>query len=313
MEFDAFIQAFMTKGGDPVPARLQTALALLERLREYQSLSLADHLASRGSSGLESHETWGNKAHERLNLELVNKNHGRRSSSLQDWGEQLLDILRAADFETASPAKRAALINAAQMPFAAILRNILGQEPLRVRLTGRSAYAVVRELLEQANTKGKSGDVAQYLVGAKLMLVLNIEIPVHQANKADRKSRADREARLGDFEIGDAIIEVAVGLPDDKHIDQVLDALQDTDKDVWLLTRSQRVKTWQDEIEDTDGIDLKRVTVTSVESFVGQNIAELGKFSAKRRAENLAALFSLYNDRWVTSVGTPGMRIEAVK
>lgn len=307
IDLEVFIATHMRKGKRPVPARLQAALGLLEKLREQRSLTLADHLAARGSSGLESHETWGNKAHERLNLELINKNHGRRSSNLQDWGQALLDILKAASFEGASEAARAEMIDRAQRSLATILRNILEQEPLQVRLKGRTAESVIHELLVQAEAKGKTGEVAQYLVAAKLMMRLGIEIPVHPANKADRRMRGDREARLGDIEIADAIVEVAVGTPDEFHIEKVVEALEDTDKEVWLLTRSHRVRMWLDEMKEIDGLDLRRVVVSSVEGFVGQNMTELGGFSARGRASQLSELFNLYNQRWIATVGTPGI------
>lgn len=310
MDFDEFMQVYMRKGGKYIPARLQTALGLLEKLREHQTLELRSHLASAGSSGLESHELWGNKAHERMNLDAINKNHGRRSSSLQDWGQQLLDILRAAQFESSSADMRVVLIETAQSKFAEVLKSILQQEPFQVRVKGRSAEAVIQSILEQADGKGKCGDVAQYLVGAKLQLRLGIEIPIHAANLGDRRARGDRDARLGDFEIEDAIIEVAVGLPDEKHITQIVNALEDGDKEVWLLTRSTRVKTWQDELKDADGIDHKRTIVDSVEGFVGQNISELGGFSAQGRVDRLRDLFRLYNDRWIANLGLPGLRVE---
>ena len=216
-------------------------------------------------------------------------------------------------FELLSDAGRLQAIDAAQSTFAAVLQNILEQEPLQARLKGRSAEAVIRELLEQADEKGKSGDVAQYLVGAKLMLRLEIEMPVHPANRGDRRGRGDMDARLGDFEVEDAIIEVAVGLPDEKHLTQIVDALGDGDKEVWLLTRSSRVKTWQDELKDTDEVDRRRVIVHSVEGFVGQNLSELGGFSVKGRAVQLERLFTIYNDRWVAAVGTPGIQIVALR
>ena len=309
LNLDEFSQGNMKKSNHFVAARLQTALALLEKLREKPSLNLDDHLASKGSSGLESHETFGNLVHKRLNLEPINRNHGRRSSSLQDWGQQLLDILAAAGFESASPEARGNMIDLAQGAFAAILRGILEQEPLEVRLKGRSAEAVLHEILKQAEYKGKSGDVAQYLVGAKLALRFNRDIPVFPANKADRKSRGDRDARLGDFQIENAVIEVAVGLPDEKHVSQVAEALEDTDSEVWLLTRADRVATWKNELDSTEGVDIKRVVVTSVEAFVGQNITELGEFSVKGKSVQLQALFELYNTRWIDQVGTPGIRI----
>ena len=151
--------------------------------------------------------------------------------------------------------------------------------------------------------------MAQYLVGAKLQLRLKREIEVMPANKGDRKSRADLKARTGDFEIENATIEVAVGLPDDKHLAQVAEALEDSDVEVWLLTRHDRVATWSNELEAFEGIDMKRVVVTSVEAFVGQNISELGAFSFKGKASHLQELFDLYNERWVAKVGTPGIRI----
>jgi hypothetical protein len=306
---EEFVQKNMKEGRRFVPARLQAALALLERLRQYPSLNLADHMASKGSSGLESHEPFGNLAHKRLNLEPINKNHGRRSSGLRDWGPELLDVLKIAGFGEASPDVQSSLINATQDVFGSYLRAILEQEPLEVRGRGRSVQAVIHEVLKQAEDKGKSGDVAQYLVGAKLALRFEREIPVYSANKADRKSRSDRDARLGDFEIENAVIEVAVGLPDEKHVAQVIEALEDTDSEVWLLTREDRVSTWKNELTSSQGLDARRVVVTSVEAFVGQNISELGGFSAKGKISQLQALFDLYNTRWVSQVGTPGIRI----
>lgn len=311
MNVDGFILRHMRKGKRFVAARLQTAIALLERLRTNPSLRLDDHLASKGSSGLESHETYGQLAHDRLALEPINKNHGRRSSSLQDWGQELLDLLNNAGFSVASQNARQRLIDETQATVAARLREILEQEPFKVRLRGRSAEAIIGDVLSQADEKGKCGDVAQYLVGAKLALRFDHDVPVLPANKADRKSRVDPKSRLGDFELGSAVIEVAMGLPDEKHVVQITEALEDVDLEVWLLTRADRVATWKNELRGAEGVDFRRVVVASVEAFVGQNITELGGFSAKGKQVKLQELFELYNNRWIRALGTPGMRIEA--
>ena len=307
-----FIETFMRKGAKSAqltPARLQAALALLERVRKHRSCNLNDHLASKGSSGLEAHETYGGIAIVRFKLEALNKNHGRRSSNLQDWGQQLLDFLVSAGFEQLSESKQSQLIDAAQQPFALAMHRLIEQDPLQARIRGRSAVAVVREILDQAEEKGRAGDVAQYLVGAKLMLRLGVEIPVHPANKGDRKSRSDSAPRLGDYEVGDAIIEVALGLPDDKHIRQVEDALDDPNKEVWLLTKSERVESWVKELGHIEPMALRRVVIDSVEGFVGQNIAELSGFQGKSKSVKLKELFDLYNDRWIGQVGFYGIRI----
>jgi len=298
----------MCQGGRYVPGRIQAAIALLERLRDFPTTNLTDHKKP-NSSGLDSHETYGDRAHERLGLERINKNHGRRSSNVGGWGQGLLDLFGDAGFNNVKEDVRGTMIDVAQSSLGTILRNILDQEPLEARPKGRSAEAVIRELLKQAEAKGKSGEVAQYLVGAKLQLRLKKVIPVVGYNKGDRKSRSDVTARTGDFEIENAMIEVAMGLPDEKHLAQIAEALEDTDLEVRLLTRHDRVASWQNELEAYEGVDMKRVVVAAIDSFVGQNISEMGDFSSKGKTTQLSELFKLYNERWVNEVGTPGIRV----
>lgn len=297
----------MRKGQRHVPARLQAALALLERLRTNPSLRIGDHKKA-NSSGIISHETFGNAAHERLKLEQLNKNHGRRSSDIGEWGPLLLEILEADGFSNDSEDGRSRRLDLIQSRIAEVIREILNADPIEIRIKGRSAESVIREVLKQAEEKGRSGDVAQYLVGAKLMLRLAKDIPMHQSNKGDRKSRTDAEARTGDFEIENTTIEVALGLPDPKHLRQIADALEDSDLQVWLLTRQDRAESWKHELGLLE-IDMKRVVVSSVEAFVGQNMSEMGCFSTKGIALQFSALFDLYNSRWIANVGTPGIRI----
>ena len=298
VKLEDFIEANMRQSSRYVPARVQAAMALLERLRDKPALQLDAHKKP-NSAGLISHETYGSRVHKRLDLGVINKTHGRRSSDIPGWGQQLLDRVAEAGFESAPAEERSKMLDDAQSYLGGILRGVLDQEPLEARVKGRTAEAVIRDVLRQAEGKGKSGEVAQYLVAAKLQLRLGREIEVVGYNRGDRRSRFDAEARTGDFEFDGTTIEVAVGLPDEKHLAQVADALEDTDFEIWLLTRHDRVPTWSSELEKAEGVDMKRVVVTSVEGFVGQNISELAEFSPKRKATQLAALVSLYNDRWV--------------
>ena len=297
------------QGGRPVPARLQAALALLERLRDFPALLLAEHLSDPGSSGLKSHETYGDKALNRLNLQPINKNHGRRSCNLRDWGQHLLDVIKKLGFIDADAASRTRLIDEWQAVLAVSLRAIIEQDPLEAHLRERTAESVINELLLAADEKGKSGDVAQYLVGAKLHLRFNREIPVYPANKSDRTSYYDVAPRLGDFEIENTVIEVAVGTPDEKHLIQIEEILEKSTAEVWLLTRADRVSAWQNELKTLGTKDIKRVVVTSVSAFVGQNITELGEFTTKGKTDQIKALFEIYNERWIAKVGTPGIKI----
>jgi Domain of unknown function (DUF4928) len=305
---DDFIERQMRKAGRLVPARLQRALALLERLRDTPALRLDAHKRS-NSSGLDSHETFGANAHGRLALDVINKTHGRRSSDVGGWGQELLDLLAQSGFANATRTAKAAMIDAAQRRIARAVRSILEQEPLEVRLKGRSAEAVIQDVLTQAEAKGKAGDVAQYLVGAKLMLRLDREIPVRGSNVGDRKSRRDSSARTGDFEIENATIEVAMGLPDEKHLLQAVEVLENAGLELWLLTRRDRVAVWRQEFDQVESLDVRRVVVAAVESFVGQNVTEMGAFSEEGRIAQLRRLFTLYNERWIAGVAMPGLRI----
>lgn len=284
-------------------------MALLERLRDFPSLTLNDHLCNPGSASLQSHEPYGDKALLRFSLQAINKNHGRRSSNLPIWGQGLLNTLGAQGFANATPEAKSQIINEAQSSFAAALRTIIEQDPLEAHIRSRTAEAVIADILRSAEEKGKCGDVAQYLVGAKLQLRLGHSMPVYPANKSDRTSLFDPAPRLGDFEIENAVIEVAVGRADDKHIEQIEEILEKSDAEVWLLTRASRISAWQEELRSLEHVDIRRVVVTSVEAFVGQNITELAGFAAKGKADQLSALFNLYNTRWVAKVGTPGIRI----
>ena len=292
-----------------VPSRLQAGLSIIERLREFPSLNLSSHLLRKNGSAIRSHTVYGSRSHERLNLKPIDKSYGQRTSDLPEWGQKLLDVIAATGFAEANAEQREAIISAAQAELAQSLRFITEEEPLEVHLTNQTAETIIHDLLLAADEKGKSGEVAQYLVGAKLVLRFKREIPVHPANKSDRKYRADENAKLGDFEIQNAVIEVAVGPADQKHLQQMAEILEKSDKEVWLLTRADRVNGWKNEVDDADDIDSKRVVVTSVEAFVGQNITELAEFSTAGKVTQLKALFDIYNSQWVEKVGTPGIRI----
>lgn len=308
IDLTSFLEKYGKQKNRYVPARLQAALALLEKLRDLPSLVLADHQEA-GSSGMKGHETHGACAHKRFNIDPINKNHGRRSCNLAQWGQPLLDVLASAGFASATQKQREALIFEAQKMLVAPLREIIEQDPLVARIKGRSAESILAEILLDADEKGKLGEVAQYLVGAKLMLRLKLDIPVHPANKSDRKHRADEKAKWGDFVIENAVIEVAMGSQDDKHLQQIEEIVENTDKEVWLLTRQDRENGWKDAIKGSPDIESDRVVVNSVESFVGQNITELAGFSAAGKVSQLKELFELYNTRWIAKVGTPGIRI----
>lgn len=308
---EEFFLDYMHQGEQLVPARLRSALALLERLRDIPDLTLAAHLISKYAASCRSEEQYGEQARSRYRLQPLNQPYGRCSSKLLEWGQPLLDLLRSRGFEDRSHADQHRLIDEFQRVFADRLQAALEVDPIAVVIRGRSAPAVIADVLVQAGLKGKAGDVAQYLVGAMLELRLDIELPIAPANnKADRTSRAATHGRFGDFEIGDTVLEVALEMPSEEDIEQIWQVLEESDKEVWLLTDVERVDMWSRELRLAD-LDGGRVVVASVAAFVGQNISEMGGFGRAGKSDRLADLFRRYNDRWNARVGTPGARIQA--
>lgn len=185
-----------------------------------------------------------------------------------------------------------------------------GWDPLRVQTQGKSAEAVVGELLCQADARNRAKDLAVHLVSAKLSLRFDREMPVSEVTKPDGNSKFYAAERFGHFEIENSILEVAIGLPDAKSLRQIDEALKNSRREVWLLTRDDRVTTWKNETSQRlTRRKLARLVVRSVESFVGQNITELGEFSAAGKAEQFKKLIELYNTRWVETIGASGISI----
>jgi hypothetical protein len=138
----------------------------------------------------------------------------------------------------------------------------------------------------------------------------DLRIPRHTFNKGDRRHLGDKHARLADFQIANTAIEVAVGPCDDKHIEQIVAVLRNPDIVFRLLVRSSRLRIWTDELALRSNIRHERLVVTSIESFVGQNISEIARFDSKTSRSTLRELIDIYNHEWVDHLGPATLRVE---
>jgi len=307
------IQAFLPEleqGGRLVLARLLAALALLERQREHWSADLDDHMSGAGSTGLKSHERLGAAACQRLRIIPPKKTtHGRRSSDLRNWGPKLLRLLDGMGMSAMEPDARHLAIDAAQQPLGDAVRDLLEHQPMVVRSRNRSVAAIVGEIIELAEERDRSGEVSQYLVGAKLGVRLDVPITPIGANVADRRKWELSQERLGDFQIASTVVEVAMGRPDDKHIDQVAGILDATSYEIWLIVRSDRREQWLKELADGE-VDLNRVVVIGLNEFIGQNVGEMGGLDRPATLERFRRVIADYNENWVKVLAHDGLRIE---
>lgn len=152
----------------------------------------------------------------------------------------------------------------------------------------QTAWQTVHDILAAAKTVGKEGQVAQYLVGAKLALRFPDVIV-----RNDLYSTSDVQSGLpGDFVLGDTVFHVTVS-PMSAHYDKCRANVQ-AGYDVYLLVPDRLVVGAR---QNTEGLLPGRISVQSLESFIAQNLEELSRFARPERAAGFRALLKIYNAR----------------
>lgn len=177
-------------------------------------------------------------------------------------------------------------------------------KPLIARYSKGSAVAVICDILDQAQEKKRSKDVAEYLVGAKL------ELRFGEGAVQPKNVNTPSLEQLADFRFGGAAFEVTTAASADRaHLNQIGEILTNTGLELWLLTRKRDREKWQNAVDAMYGDQANRVVVTDIETFVGQNTSEIGRFVPEDTRATLAALFSRYTNRWLPATGAGGLRI----
>lgn len=151
-----------------------------------------------------------------------------------------------------------------------------------------TTWTAVHELLSNAELSGKAGQVAQYLVGAKLQLRFpDMPIPNERYSAPDAQT-----VRLGDFEIGDTAFHVTVS-PLQAVYEKCRRNISGGAR-VYLLVPDKLVVGSRQLAESTVA---GKIAVESLESFIANNIEELSGFSKDRLIGGFRRLLDTYNQR----------------
>jgi hypothetical protein len=177
--------------------------------------------------------------------------------------------------------------------------------------SSKSLRVVIRELLSQAEKRQSRstgatlvGAMLQYLVGAKLNLILKKPIEYHGASVADESSGME-----GDFLVEDVVIHVTTSPTESlirkcqKNLDQSLRPIIITTQKGLAISEGLAE---QAKIED-------RLDVFEAEQFLAGNLYEIGKFSQSGRkitAEQLIAEYNMIIEECETD---PSLRVEVAK
>jgi len=192
------------------------------------------------------------------------------------------------------------------------VREFFSGKPFVLRFdTSKSLRAVIRDLLLQAERRQEQapgstfvGTMLQYLVGAKLNLLLDSPRQHHGANVAD-----DVSGREGDFIVEDVVIHVTTS-PSEALIRKCRRNLDNGMKPVIITTYRGAVlaEGLAEQAEMSDRLD-----VFEAEQFIAGNLYEIGKFAQSGRrttAEQRVSEYNAIDDHCETD---PSLRIDVAR
>ena len=155
-----------------------------------------------------------------------------------------------------------------------------------------STWYAIHQILQIAKKSGKSGPVAQHLVGAKLQLRFpDIEVPNNPASAADQQT-----GRAGDFQIGDTAFHVTVAPTRDNLFERVKENIQHGLR-VYVVVPDEKLTTARGYAEEQLPGQASQIAVCAIEAFVAQNIDELATFAKGQLLQGFRALLEAYNRR----------------
>lgn len=263
-------------------------LAVLQRMRRAYPLKRADYVTPgnqvRTSGSLIQSILERNGEERRFTRE-----GGRTTRATVPAAEGLVEELNeVAALAGLSDEERGQAIDALQAWLVERVRNYLDQQAIEVEVNlSKPSPQIVSDILAAAGSK--AGAVAQHLVGAKLAVRYpDLEIENYSYTTADQQL-----GRPGDFVVGDTAFHVTVA-----PMPPVLDRCEENLRNGYrctLLVLDSRLQAARQMAEAIDMQD--RVGIFAIESFVGQNIEELGGFGRGELADGFRKLLEKYNER----------------
>jgi hypothetical protein len=198
---------------------------------------------------------------------------GRKTPWAPEIIPRLVDYLELQGFDSAERSEKVQLLRAVSEPFRSMLGLSLG--PMRVTRPGRSAAAVVEEILTQAEARGIVSAIAELLIGSNLEVCLGEQCGRQVAAQHKWENGHDDPAALGDYRVEDVAIEVTmVRGPDESHRTKANTITARGTDECWLIVRSDKIKAWQDYVAKAPSKYPGLIRCYGICEFIGQNSTE---------------------------------------
>jgi hypothetical protein len=282
----------LKKYANDFPARgtISGALVVLERLKTDPQLDIQDHTARggaqiRGASGEAIKHILADHGETRVFL----SEGGRTNRGLRGDIIGLLDSLRQSGLDKLSKDDRICLLNSMQEFLVDKVRDYHNLQKVKfVFSPGLTTWENIHKLLETTKEPNKEGPVAQYLVGAKLAL----RFPELKISNESYSTADVQLGRVCDFLIGNTAIHVTVS-PMIGVFDKCKTNIDQGYRPLLIVPHDRVVGSMQLSEETAPG----KIMVSSLESFISQNIEELSDFSGDKLRIKIRSFFDTYNLR----------------
>ena len=265
-------------------------LVLIENLRENPVFDIDAHKAASSDQLRNATRSNVQRVLARYDEERVLLQEGGRTNrGLMRNLEPLLEALANSGMGSLSQEERETHCEVMQSFLADKARDIFNAEKVSFEYTqGVTSREIVGMILASARRRQKAGDVAEYLVGAKLAL----RFPDYDIRNSAASAADVQTAEQGDFQMNACVFHVTVS-PNRGHYDKCQRNLDNGFRVFLLVPDDILTGARQNADLETNG----RVPVESIESFVSQNIEELSDFAGSRVSHNLKLLIEKYNER----------------
>ncbi len=276
--------------GGPANGTLAASLVVLERLKSDFSTDFSLHIAD---GGMQIKGASGKAVADILRRFGETRPFAREGGRTNRGGpaeiKQMLNTLRELDLEGLEHGVRVDILSGMQLYIVERIKDFHNRERLKVHYDpSLSTWQILTNILEETRQMGKAGPVAQHLVGAKL----EIRFP-HITIQNESFSTADAPTdRAGDFIVGDTVFHITVSPMSGVYEKSRLN-IQNGFRVYLLVPDNKLAAARQLATEVCNG----KIAVESIESFVSQNIEELGRFNKLATQNQFAQLLRTYNKR----------------
>ena len=282
--WDSFLPRSQTRGN------IAGGLVILENLRSDLVLDIVGQRAARSDQLRNATPANVGNILARFNeTRILSREAGRTNRGLMTNLAPLLAALSESDIAELTVEDRAAAIDAMQSFLVDRAKDVFNADWISFDYnSGASSREIISKILQVARERQKAGDVAEYLVGAKLAL----RFPTYDIRNSAASAADEQTDEQGDFQINDCVFHVTVA-PTQGHYDKCRQNVANGLRVFMLVPDNRLLGTRQNaEQEIGDGI-----SVESIQSFVSQNIEELSEFASGKVAQNIKLLLEKYNER----------------